>query len=780
MAATKEDRLPVDVSDEPLIGWRCWHVLLHEGLLRPIFKRGLVWKPRQPHEAVCPDHPHEVPADHCKCGVWTVCHPLLLDEIGWQVVPPQGISKLPGVLVVGEVSLWGKIIQHERGWRAGYAYPRHLYVFTDDAMLAETLRERYGVPVTWGSDAERLRRLLPPQQAEEEEEPETNLREMLLDVLRTGLCPKPLEELTAEALNSWSGPGQVEAGISEPPEARLTRAHAEYAKATGDARCLEGWYAALAAAEIRALDGDSLAARRALWVRLVVWQRDRAEKLFNEEIKPTLGNRDEVLEDLHRATHPRTGKPYATSTLYTKHVWLRTLDEYRIPEAVSKVEKLMVVPIPTYREWCGLAQGVVVGRSAPPSATLSGEQLSVWHRRAVKREEDLAERARELALQRHQFVREQEALDAERVVFDREVEEGRKALEQERVQLRDDVLTSIERDRAELLQEIRDLDHRRRAALAMLGDPWPPQERRPYAPLPRVMALPSPGEPAGRPLVAKPQPELSARLVALGITHARVAELAGCSRAKVSFILTGRVRKHSPQVLEAAQRLIAKAEADLVAREARQEPGLPNPAPVGESRTLGIGHPALTERLRLAGITCDHVAQAIGCSRALVSHVLSAKLAGRRGKAKLVVQTAERLLAEATGRAVEPPAAPEAPGSLAAIREALLRERAELDKVRHQMLLERASAEAARRAVEQERRRLAIEARDVARMAEVARARHVAAGLRHRLAKAGISHTQLAKAAKRSVGQVSHLLAGKGSSRHLVSVAERLLAKGRK
>jgi len=79
--------------------------------------------------------------------------------------------------VVGEVSLWGKIIHHERGWRASCAYPRHLYVFAEDAMLAETLRERYGVPVEWGADTERLRRMLPRETRKDEE---TSLRETLL------------------------------------------------------------------------------------------------------------------------------------------------------------------------------------------------------------------------------------------------------------------------------------------------------------------------------------------------------------------------------------------------------------------------------------------------------------------------------------------------------------------------------------------------------------------------------------------------------------------------
>jgi hypothetical protein len=229
-----EAPLPVELSDEPLIGWRCWFVLPHEPLLRPILKRGLAWKPREAVEAICPEHLHEVPADDaekCRCGIWTVCHPMLLDEIGWTSTPPKGVAKLPGIMVVGEVSLWGKIVQHERGWRASMAYPRHLYVFTDDPMIAETLRERYGVPVEWGSDAERLRRLLPAEAAEDEE-PGATLRETLLDVLHGGLYPKPLEALAVAMLDTWGD------YLRLTPEQRI-----EQARAAGSA-----WHRVLAGA----------------------------------------------------------------------------------------------------------------------------------------------------------------------------------------------------------------------------------------------------------------------------------------------------------------------------------------------------------------------------------------------------------------------------------------------------------------------------------------------------------------------------------------------------
>lgn len=87
----------------------------------------------------------------------------------------------------------------------------------------------------------------------------------------------------------------------------------------------------------------------------------------------------------------------------------------------------------------------------------------------------------------------------------------------------------------------------------MLGESWPPPERR---------------QPQHRPLVAEAHPALAARLVDLGITHAQVAGLVGCSRPKVSMVLTGRLRKAAPQVLQAAAALIAKAEADLLAPDA--------------------------------------------------------------------------------------------------------------------------------------------------------------------------------------------------------------------
>jgi hypothetical protein len=50
----------------------------------------------------------------------------------------------PGVIVVGTVSLWGKVIVYERGYRAQFAYPRKLCWTNGDPKLLHQLAAIYG------------------------------------------------------------------------------------------------------------------------------------------------------------------------------------------------------------------------------------------------------------------------------------------------------------------------------------------------------------------------------------------------------------------------------------------------------------------------------------------------------------------------------------------------------------------------------------------------------------------------------------------------------------
>lgn len=54
----------------------------------------------------------------------------------------KSILKIP---VIGQVSLWGRIMQHVKGYRAEKAYPYSLYVPEWAKSLAWSIQDLYGV-----------------------------------------------------------------------------------------------------------------------------------------------------------------------------------------------------------------------------------------------------------------------------------------------------------------------------------------------------------------------------------------------------------------------------------------------------------------------------------------------------------------------------------------------------------------------------------------------------------------------------------------------------------
>jgi hypothetical protein len=303
------------------------------------------------------------------------------------------------------------------------------------------------------------------------------------------------------------------------------------------ARRHQRFYACTAHADARAVAGHALAARRVLWVRLVEGQRDDAEQLW-DKLSPMLHNRDRLLEDLARGVSRgpnRKGQPYPTQTLFKKHRELAEIEK-QILALVPDVEALTAITIPTYREWCAVAQGVI----SPRTVELPSEELRrEWHREAMHRQEQLAGQERTLALQRHQLIRDREAFETEQAAVNSDLEEARAQLATERAALRADVIAAVERDRAELLQEVGELERRRRAALALLPGPWPPAER-------RARRAPANDRPTPHPL--------KSQLAAAGITQTQVAAAALVSNASVCHVLAGRAV--SRRITEAAEILL--------------------------------------------------------------------------------------------------------------------------------------------------------------------------------------------------------------------------------
>jgi hypothetical protein len=149
---------------EAVVGWRLWLVVPDQGhvwLESVIYPQR--WPVRWPFPAKClhgrrshlipsPEHvSHTAPVESCHCGIYATSDLAMLT--------PHLDGHYPGKTVldrvVGLVSLWGHVVECERGWRGALAYPKVIYVperrhgRSDGERsfgIARAL-ERYGVPV---------------------------------------------------------------------------------------------------------------------------------------------------------------------------------------------------------------------------------------------------------------------------------------------------------------------------------------------------------------------------------------------------------------------------------------------------------------------------------------------------------------------------------------------------------------------------------------------------------------------------------------------------------
>jgi hypothetical protein len=110
--------------EEPIAGWRVWN--LSEGEVGPrLLPAGSgvdSWRPQRAAEARCGAlgiltagiGKHAAPDIRCRCGIYA-SRSLDVFERPRPAWPPA--------TVIGTVSLWGTVIEHERGWRGQFAYP---------------------------------------------------------------------------------------------------------------------------------------------------------------------------------------------------------------------------------------------------------------------------------------------------------------------------------------------------------------------------------------------------------------------------------------------------------------------------------------------------------------------------------------------------------------------------------------------------------------------------------------------------------------------------------
>lgn len=163
MAETEPGAVEVPDLIEPVCGWRAWYVDRPGGsftLRSMVFdarwpvgralvaecmeiasgrRRGLPWRRIR----------HDAPHARCDCGIYGTTSLTTAKRYFDGASYPQ---RWPAQLrAFGFVSLWGSVVECERGFRASHAYPSLLYVpQVDRSQLADEVAAdlgAYGVPV---------------------------------------------------------------------------------------------------------------------------------------------------------------------------------------------------------------------------------------------------------------------------------------------------------------------------------------------------------------------------------------------------------------------------------------------------------------------------------------------------------------------------------------------------------------------------------------------------------------------------------------------------------
>jgi hypothetical protein len=117
---------------EPIVGWRIWRISERHGetrLTSLVYRAE--WPVRKALRARCAaprmgwgllGRSHDAPSSNCGCG---------LHGARWELVSKEIKRNLLGRkprFAIGQVALWGTVVEAELGWRAEFAYPRRLYV----------------------------------------------------------------------------------------------------------------------------------------------------------------------------------------------------------------------------------------------------------------------------------------------------------------------------------------------------------------------------------------------------------------------------------------------------------------------------------------------------------------------------------------------------------------------------------------------------------------------------------------------------------------------------
>ena len=116
-APSQAKKLPQETVVAAIVGWRRWSVPMFEDAL--ISTNGTRWIPSEKLQARCAaGNAGCCKGILCTCGIY--CYKTRAQVETLENQPTENTH------VYGEVYLWGRVVEHEHGYRAQFAYPKSL------------------------------------------------------------------------------------------------------------------------------------------------------------------------------------------------------------------------------------------------------------------------------------------------------------------------------------------------------------------------------------------------------------------------------------------------------------------------------------------------------------------------------------------------------------------------------------------------------------------------------------------------------------------------------
>jgi hypothetical protein len=137
---------------EPLVGWRAWKVRAPfpgDGACLGL-SSVILDTPWTPGRKFCAEHSFDLGVKchgllrlDCSCGVYAFNDPR--DAFVYLMRVRDRLLGMSVEVAMGTVSLWGKVVECESGYKAEYAYPLHIYLPASFARFLPVVSSAFGV-----------------------------------------------------------------------------------------------------------------------------------------------------------------------------------------------------------------------------------------------------------------------------------------------------------------------------------------------------------------------------------------------------------------------------------------------------------------------------------------------------------------------------------------------------------------------------------------------------------------------------------------------------------